>query len=259
MASLLIMLRLIRLPQLLILLLVATACVTDRDAVLLGVQPDHAGYVPAAIAILPCQAWPAGARFMELPLTSAKDQDVQALCGAFDQAVLKAFDGQPYMRGFSPKFVAQNLEAAGQKDALTKLPQLFAHGPDACDGCATIPDYFERGLAPRPELRAWLADVSRAVRNADAVLLPFVAYAYEKRLNDRGLHVAMRAVGVSLLLVDTGRGELLWAGGREASVPNQRLEAAKVHVELPLPPWEAVGERLYTEQLWRDFPGRQIY
>lgn len=253
------MLRLLRPLLLLILASVATACVKDRDAVLLGVQPDHAGYVPAAIAILPCQAWPAGARFKDLPLTSAKDQDVQALCAAFDQTVLKGFDGQPYMRGFSPKFVAQKLEAAGQKDALAKVPQLFAHGPDACERCGSIPDYFERSLAPRPELRAWLADVSRAVRNADAVLLPFVAYAYEQRLNDRGLHVALRAVGVSLLLVDTGRGELLWAGGREASVPNQRLEAAKVHVELELPAWEAVGERLFTEDLWRDFPGRQIY
>ncbi len=240
-------------------LLLAAACTHDLPPVELGMQPSHTGYVPAAIAILPCRAWPAGARFKNLPLTGAKDDVVAAICASLDKTLLDGFGGQPYMRGYSPKSVKKQLDAAGQGTLLDELPQLFAHGPDSCLDCRTAPEFFERTIKERLPFRTWLLTVAKTAKNADAVLLPFVTYAYEKRFNDRGLHVAERAVGVTVLLVDTAHGELLWAGGREAAVPNERLEAAKVHVDLAPPPWEDATARLLTEDLWREFPGRQIY
>jgi hypothetical protein len=71
--------------------------------------------------------------------------------------------------------------------------------------------------------------------------------------------VAERAAGVALLLIDTNSGALLWAGGREAVLPEKRLGGGNVAGTLALPPWSGVEARLLTEELWRDFPGRQVF
>lgn len=243
----------------LLLSLLAPACAHDQPSPVLGMQPGHLGFVPAATAILPCREWPAGARFRDLPLTSAKPDEIKAICADLDAAILAGFNGQPYMRAYPPKSVQKQLEKNGKANLPDDLTALFAHGADSCVNCGSPPAFFEKTIAPRVPFRDWLDQLSKAVKNTDAALLPFVTYAYEKRYNDRGLHIAERAVGVTLLLVGTAHGELLWAGGREAAVPNQRLEAAKVHVDLEPPPWSAATERLFTEDLWREFPGRQIY
>lgn len=248
-----------RLRHVAILLLLVSACTHDPAPVEWGMQASHTGYVPAGIAILPCQVWPAGARFGDLPLSTAKPDEFAAICAAFDKAVLDGFAGQPYMRGYSPKFVKKLLDGVGKSALLDALPPLFAHGPDSCLDCSSAASFYQRTMPARLPYRSWLIDLSKSVKNADAALLPFVTYAYVRRYNDRGLHIAERAIGVALLLVDAAHGDLLWAGGREAAVPNERLEAAKVHVDLEPPPWEDATVRLFNEDLWREFPGRQIY
>lgn len=241
------------------LVLLASACVTVPEPVEQGVQPGLAGFVPARIAIAPCRPWPAPARFPALPLTSVADADLSARCAAVDAAVLKAFDGQPFMRGFSPKFVTGSLANAGAPQLLDQLAGLWRREANDCEDCKSVAAYYTSSLAPRAPYRAWLGDLSRNVRNADAVLLPFVTFAFERRYDDRGLLVAERAFGVSLLLVGTDRGELIWAGTRSAVAPTKRLAARGEADALVLPAWTAVEERVFTEELWRDFPGRQIY
>jgi hypothetical protein len=238
---------------------VLPACVTGQPAATYGVQPDSLGYVPAAIAILPCRPWPPGARFLELPLSSAKDQEIEALCAGLDAFVVKGFTDQPYMRGYSPKAVLRDLEKAGKSALLQSLSDTWRHNETSCLDCPSAPAYYQASLARRPEWQAWLTQLSESVRNVDAVLLPFVTFAYDKRYEDRGVDVAERAAGVTLLLVDTGRGQLIWAGGREASAPAKRLGRAGQAEALASPPWSQVTERLFTEDVWRDFPGRQIY
>ena len=114
-------------------------------------------------------------------------------------------------------------------------------------------------IRERTKWVAWLGETSARLKNADALLLPFITHALERRYVDRGLRVAERGLGVALLLVDTNTGELLWSGGRSAVVPAKRLEAAGVAGELAPPDWARVEERVYTDDLWRDFPGRQTY
>lgn len=222
-----------------------------------GIQAEHQSYVPARTAILPCRVWPEGARYKKLPLTSAKDQEIQALCAAVDEYVLDAFDNQPYMKGFTPKFVQKQLEAAGKAQAAQNLATLWAHQAGDCADCLTPPAFYDRSIPQRTAWLDWLHGISTSVRNADAVLLPFVTFAYDKRYDDRGLDVHERAAGVVLLLVDTAKGELLWAGGREAQVPAKRLRSANVTGELLPPDWQLVKERLLSEDLWREYPGRQ--
>jgi hypothetical protein len=243
-------------------LLALSGCVSTATQTPCGVQEGHLSYVPARIATLACQLWPAGARFDSLPLTNVGAPETKALCTEFDNFVLKSFNDQPYMKGYSPKFVAQQLTEAGASDLASKLPDAWAHRGSDCGTCETVPAFYHASIAGRLEWLTWLNNLSKNVRHADAVLLPFVTYAYERRLDDRGLVVAERGAGVTLLLVDTNNGALLWAGGREASVPHKELAntpAGKGPQSPPMPSWEDVYARLFAEPLWRAFPGRQVY
>lgn len=236
---------------------VPVACVSTPPAATYGIQPEHQSYVPARTAIFPCRAWPDGARYEMLPLTSAKEPEIQALCAAVDEYVLDGFDNQPFMKGFTPKFVQKQLDATGKGQLAETLPGLWGHEAGDCADCPSPPAYYHRSLPQRTAWLTWLHGLSGAVRNADAVLLPFVTFAYDKRYDDRGLDVHERAAGVVLLLVDTAKGELLWAGGREAQVPAKRLRSANVTGDLPPPDWKLVKERLLSDDLWREYPGRQ--
>ena len=241
-------------------LLLLTGCVTNPDTTAqYGIQPEHAGYVPARIAIVPCQPWPSGARFQALPLTNVKPAAIQDLCESLDAYVLSGFNGQPYMKGFSPKAVTKSLAEANQQDLLGQLAALWMHTSGDCVQCATAPAYYKATIARRPSWLAWLNALSKAARNADSVLLPFVTFAGERTYDDRGLAVAERSAGVALLLVDTNNGELLWAGGREAAVQSKRLTGGSVAAPLAAPPWSDLTARLLTEELWREFPGRQVF
>src|SRR5690606_35959696 len=81
-----------------------SGCTTTSQSHEFGMQPGHVGYVPARIAIVPCQDWPTGARFASLPLSNLKDIERAALCESFNQFVIEGFTGQPYMRGYSPSY-----------------------------------------------------------------------------------------------------------------------------------------------------------
>ncbi|MBM4252321.1 MAG: hypothetical protein FJ146_10155 [Deltaproteobacteria bacterium] len=234
-------------------------CVSVPTKTPYGVQEGHLSYVPARIATLNCQAWPAGARFKSLPLSNFGEQQLATLCTQFDAFVLKSFNDQPYMKGYSPKFVLQQLKDASLTDLPAELAPIWAHRRSDCGDCQTVPAFYNASLAGRLEWLAWLNKVSKNVRHADAVLLPFVTYGYERLYDDRGLAVAERGAGVTLLLVDTNNGELLWAGGREASVPHKALAGSGDSKQLSLPSWDDISARLFAEPLWSAFPGRQVY
>ena len=74
-------------------------CVSVATKTPYGVQEGHLSYVPARIATLNCQIWPAGSRFQSLPLSNVDEQQQAALCTQFDAYVLKSFSDQPYMKG----------------------------------------------------------------------------------------------------------------------------------------------------------------
>jgi hypothetical protein len=241
-------------------LLAATACTQVDRSDDFGVQSDAAAFVPARIAIMPCRAWPAAARWEGQPLTSVKDAEVQRLCDVADEFVEDGFVNQPYMRGNSKRFVQKTLSEAGLLDKLDLLPRLWARRPgEACKDCQSAPALYRSLLRERPDWVAWLAELSSKLKNADAMLFPFVTHAYERSYDDRGLKVAERGLGVVLLLIDTATGELLWAGGRHTVVPNKRLASTRVPGPLELPAWALAEERVFAAELWRDFPGRQIY
>jgi hypothetical protein len=205
---------------------------------------------------LPCVAWPEATRPEGVRLTNAAAADVQALCATFDAFVIEGFGGQPHMKGFSPAFVTKVLAEAGQGTPAAKIAETWRHAQGDCAECKGPVAFYTATIAPRPQWRVWLGELSRAVRNADAILLPILTYAAERSFDDRGLRVAERAGGAALLLVDTASGQLLWAGGRDAAAARETLSGAAVQAGLAPPPWTETAERLFTEDLWRAFPGR---
>lgn len=209
---------------------------------------------------MPCRIWPAQARWERLPLTGVNNTETQRLCDRLDEFIEEGFTNQPFMRANSRRFVLKTLRESGREAKLEELPRLWnRRAADRCADCRNAPSYYRSVVRERTDWSAWLAEVASQLKNADAMLFPFVTHAYERSYNDRGLKVAERGLGVVMLLIDTATGELLWAGGRHTVVPNKRLETATLPGPLAYPDWSLAEERVFTSELWRDFPGRQIY
>jgi uncharacterized protein YaeQ len=97
------------------------------------------------------------------------------------------------------------------------------------------------------------------MKDADTVLLPFVVQANEGITNERGLKTAFRRAQVVLILVLSSTAEIIWTQSRTASVVNHSLTRTEVPGEDPvMPDWQRLNERLFTDHLWREYPGRII-
>lgn len=239
--------------------LLGISCTHTPKLVPYGTPEQHSGYVPARIAVLPCRTWPNSASFVTRPLTNVTSEDLDTLCKDFSQFVIEGFKDQPYMRGFSPKSTLSLLDAADQGNLLNEFDSHWQHTDKDCQKCTNTSSFYVHSIQNRETWRLWLSSLSKAVRNADAILVPFVYYMYEKNYIDRGLLISKRAAGVSLFLIDTNNGYLLWSGGREAFANNQLLVGSNVEQKGSWPDWKQVEERLFIEEVWRDFPGRQVY
>lgn len=239
-----------------LLLIVMMGCATGRIKVDYGIQSSHLTHVPARTAVLPCTRWPQQARYANLSLSNATSDEFKKLCERFDSFVLEGFKDQPYMRGFSPQSVQNLLNQVNQSQSIDEIANLWSHEKSDCAACSIPPAYYQTSIAPRASWRQWLKEFSKHVRNADALLLPFVTHAFHDTLNDRGLLIARRVAGVTLLLVDTDSGDLIWAGGRIAQATEQQLVGSKSDSPLSLPPWNQVTNRLLVDDIWKDFPGR---
>jgi hypothetical protein len=252
--------RLVRRGSLVGLLLscVAGCVTTGTEEPSYGVQSGHEGFVPARIAIMPCQKWPVGTQLKQRANVNVASDPIPEICERFDREVLAGFERQPYMKGFSPKFVRKALESSSQKDALLALPKLWTLGGAGCTEAHTPVACYSRSVSQVPAWNAWLATVSNATRHADAVLLPLVTEAREEHLNIRGLDMAERSLSLELFLVSTNRGELLWAGGRTVRDSTKRLAGEKPLESLTYPAWDQILSLVFNATLWRDFPGRQI-
>ena len=244
-----------------VLLMCATltlAC-SHMDSEPYGIQKEHIAFVPARIAVLPCQEWPHGARYFRQPVSNFDPTEVKEICDNFDTFVIQGFAGQPYMRGLSPKVVKKLLVKKQQETMLSELNQLWHQDSTDCKNCANSVSYYKKSIAERENWRQWLGKFSRSAYNSDAVLVPMVLYAQKGRTDDRGLAIAYRRVGLSLFLIDTNNGRLIWAGGRDVQVNNRKLDSS-AHLEaLELPNWQQVSSRLLVKDVWAEFPGRQNY
>lgn len=222
-----------------------------------GVQDGLEGYIPARIAILGCQFWPNVAFYHERGPMNVGEAVLQEVCARFDEFVLQGFDRQPYMKGLSPRFVSQSLAAKNLTSPQEMLQKVWAQEGGPCKACVSAPHYYKSKVMMSAAWHIWLGQVSQAVRNADALLLPMVLSLEEARYQERGIAVAERSAEIIMLLIDTASGRMIWAGGRKVHLPEKRLIQDFKIPQLEPPSWSDVGQRLFVEPVWQDFPGRK--
>jgi hypothetical protein len=219
-----------------------------------GRRAEYSGFVPARTAVLPCQIYPHTARFESLPLSNIATSDLQKMCDSIDAFVIKSFRGQPHMRGFSPQGISKLL--GDEFNSAIDFHSTWNLDSGVCAECRNIAAFYLRSIQDRPLWREWLKGFSKKVRNADALLLPFITYANEERVIDRGFVVKERRAEAVLLLVYVENGFLIWSGGRSTFAREQMRKPSDKEPDFP--PWQIVEDRLLVEDLWFEYPGRQV-
>lgn len=238
-------------------LLLISACAHTVEDIPPGIARQKLALVPARIAVFPCQSWPQTAHFDDLVAANVSEEQLGLICQQFDKYILQGFEDQPYMRGLAPNAVKTLIQRAKQPE-LAKLPMNLwvpAKAPN-CKPCTHPGSYYYNVVSKQPEWLVWLGDLSRAAKNADAVLLPFVVTAQEEMKNERGIPLAERSIYGAMLLIDTNSGQLLWSSHRLGLAQNRNLPQ---NGRPSPPPWDMVFDRLFVNDLWREFPGRQEY
>jgi hypothetical protein len=233
-----------------------SACVTPIQGGY-GVQADQLAHIPARIAVTSCRVWPQGALYPSQKALQLAAEDLSRLCQRYDRAVLDGFEGQPYMRGLSPRVVQALLEKNQQGSLLAQLEQLWFRPGQVCAACQHPSSYYREVIAPRNDWRQWLSQLSRSASNSDALLLPLVLEGESRVIDDRGLFYASRSASLALLLIDTNNGQLIWIGGRTAQVRRALPGSQKEATPEQFPTWDELWTRLFTSDLWQEFPGRQ--
>ena len=246
----------IKKTALIFVILFCGGCITDHQPLKYGIQEDYLGYIPAQIAVLSCIEWPLKARFKTQLPTNIAAEDFTSLCEAFDQYVLKSFSNQPFVKGLTPKLTSKLLEQSEQSHQISEIVQIWNHDPSRCLNCRDPFSTYEESLKNNLDWRMWLNNFSKYTRYTDALLLPTIVAALERRYNDRGLLISERHLKVVILLIDTNNAHIQWIGQRSASITNQKLRSGGSEFP-PYPQWDKLHERVFTNGLWIDFPGRQ--
>ena len=237
-----------------------SACVTPTPPTAsFGIQEAYRSYIPAKTVVLACQFWPETSNFPAHPQSNISEKDRASFCPSVDEYVLEGFRGQTFMRGHTPKAVNKALLESGKMALVGALSQLWRFEAARSASCADIPAYYNGLVKPRREWRQWLLEMSAATYQSDAILIPFMAFAREDKINDRGLLLAKRALGVVLLLIDTQSGDLIWAGNRQSTMSRQRL-VDQVELTYPdFPPWSGLVREILIDALWREYPGKIFF
>ena len=241
-----------------ILFTLSVSCTSTQPLKNYGIQEDYQAFIPARIAVFSCQAWPINARFSGQVPINIKDEELEKICAQFDKHVLSSFSNQPFMKGFTPKLIKALLAKAQKDHLLNEVPQIWSHDPKECLECRNSLTTYKRSIALNLKWQQWLNTVSGYTRYSDAALFPMVISAFEHQFNDRGLLVSERVLEFNLLLIDSNNARLQWIGQRKASMRSQKLQAPGDRENYPsYPPWDQLYKRVFTEDMWQGFPGRQ--
>ena len=244
------------------------ACQSSPKSMETGLQGEIANTLPARMVVLPCSLWPAN--LSAQPSTSSSEGTIKSeselLCQAFDQFVLRGFENQPFMRGYSPKTTSKLLQQEQKPNLLTSWKTILENtSPSLCPHCKNIADRYKNDVSTNTEWLLWLSELSQATRHSDAVLFPFIEYLYEEKNSDRGLHIALKKAALHLILIDNNSGQVIWRGFRNSLVLNRRLDnkewmiSSKETSQLKVPSLDTLRDRILTDDIWKDFPGRQNY
>lgn len=252
----------LRLSVSIVSMIILNSCVpTLAEDTHYGIESARTGYIPARIGVVPCQIWPDRAsRVTGVPLSNVPRIEMQKLCADYDQYIIASSDNQPFIKGMTPKYTEKLYAQASPKQSISEaIAFQWEHKSNDCVGCRTATAFYHSSIATRKSWNVWLTDFAKITQGADSLLLPMIIYNATSRDDERGLTVARRSAGITLFLIDTNTGELIWSGGREADVVSKVFRDDPRSSSLAPPDQEELKKRLFTDALWLEFPGRQIY
>lgn len=209
---------------------------------------------PANIAVLPCLSWPTKHAFANSGPVVYDRAQMEKACKLFDTFILNSFNGQPFMKGKTPRLIQKALETAGKPDLMAQLPRLM-EGSSPCEDCQGPLSYFRTTLFQDKGFQNWMIEFKKASSRSDALLLPIIFDHLEVKDQDRGLDRALRSTKISLLLIRTYNDSIQWYSSRLGQTSSVFSSPA----EFKWPEWSLVYEQVFIDSLWKDFPGYQIY
>ena len=244
------------------LLFLLTSCVTNQlpDS-RFGINPTRTGFVPARIALAPCMSWPDRAtKIKAMPLINRPRDEIANVCADFDKYVADGFDNQPFMKGLSQKLVEKLYVASGMTPTIPEsVTQEWRSLATDCQVCPSLPALYTSSIKTRTSWQLWLSKFSAATKGADAIMMPMILSTNTRIQDDRGILESIRSGAIAILLIDTDDGSLIWSGGREAEVIYKALADNTKRESMKEPPLDDLKRRLFTEAIWLEFPGRQVY
>lgn len=233
-----------------------TGCFSTDYPYQYGLQDPIDSYASARIAVLNCKQWPNSATIENSGRLNTGPTISNQLCRIFDIELLKSFKGQPFVKGKSPRSIKKLITNSESPELLENLFSEW-DTPDNCEVCNDPVQYYKYYLAEKLEWIRYINSFSTATDYSDAVLLPLVTEASEEQVNDTGIVRAKRKAKVVVFLIDTDSGKLKWAGTRTASASNSVFGNEIGDKKIVYPDWDIVYQRLFSNILWIDFPGRQ--
>lgn len=221
-----------------------------------GVQSDALALNPARIAGYPTLLFPHPSLETSLDPATLMSGEVVA---SVETRILAAFKNQPGVNGISFQTVRTVLKSNPkiQTDVdseIRAMGQLVNSGSARenllltaeCRARHSFLDFYKFCLLKSQRWVPLLNQVSIAVQNSDSLLIPVVTSL--EKTTERNSYVLK--FGLSLLLVDTNNGRLIW--GRDVIATLNSVPGVKQFPDL-----KTAYDKIFTENFWAEFPGRR--
>ncbi len=230
------------------------ACVTNVKS---GLNPEYEGFISTRIATFPCQVWPKNLDFIGRGKLAVSEDIQRQACEYFDDFIVEVFKNQPFIKGLSAKMTYKVLKQTSLESKLN-LSSVWKKY-EGCSSCSNPQSVYAKNIMNDPGWSVWLANISISIRNADTLLLPFITGIEENSYKEQGILIKRRILTVALLLIDTDNSKIIWSNFKKTDAAKKTFDTYKNDPEFKYTDWKILYERVFTSQLFIDFPGRQIF
>ncbi len=225
-----------------------------------GIQPGFEALNPAAVIAVPVFVLPNPSQ--ESAVVDTSLVYTEKLFSLMETKILKAFENQPNINGYSYDIVRNALEKKPNTKML--LDQLNKSMNDVagrfssrdiskrilitpeCLSRKNFLDFYSFCLSSHRDWLDGLNKLSFQVMNADSAIITVVN---NLKNSEKNTHYTI-SLGVAVLLVDTNNGKLIW--GNEANLSLEQNDNSSA-----LPSYQKLIDNLFSENFWKGFPGRK--
>ena len=186
-------------PFLLTIPLFFAGCAITQTALQTGIQSGYEAFIPAQIAILPCQELTSGVNYLDKSLTNTY-KDIPFLCKHLDKNVLDAFTAQAYMRGVPPNVIKKMLAENKQTDLLSELKTHWIPFEQNKKQPKSLIEIYRTNIQDKLKWSEWLKTLVYNTHFCDAVLIPFINFSQEKD-DTQGTTITNDSISLSIILI----------------------------------------------------------